>query len=181
MSKKFSSLLLALAVALLSAACAESDASIVNKVRTKITSDRDLGASHIEVASAGHVVTLTGTVESEASRAKALKLARETEGVRDVTDQLTVVAGAVAVVSTTPEAETASSTTPAANDAIVNAVKARLAADKKIAADQIQVEAQGDIVILTGTVHSAEEKHQALKVALETAGVQRVEDRLTIS
>jgi osmotically-inducible protein OsmY len=36
------------------------------------------------------VVTLSGTVDSEAERARALQLARETEGVASVTDRLQV-------------------------------------------------------------------------------------------
>ena len=47
-------------------------------------------ASAINIDSANGVVTLKGTVGSEAERARAVQLARETAGVTAVKDQLVV-------------------------------------------------------------------------------------------
>jgi osmotically-inducible protein OsmY len=47
-------------------------------------------ASAINIDSANGVVTLTGTVGSEAERTRAVQLARETAGVKSVNDRLVV-------------------------------------------------------------------------------------------
>ena len=182
MLRRFSGGLLALAV-MLAFACAESDASISNKIRVKLDADRDLNASQIQVASTDKVVTLSGSVGSEAAHQRVLKLARETEGVKSVKDELAVSQANAAPAGENPGAAAAAPAGPSAASTapIAAAVKARLAADQKVGSDPIQVEAEGDTVILTGTVKSTEEKMQAVRVAQETQGVQRVEDRLTVS
>jgi len=182
MLRRFSGGLLALAV-MLAFACAESDASISNKIRVKLDADRDLNASQIQVASTDKVVTLSGSVGSEAAHQRVLKLARETEGVKSVKDELAVSQANAAPAGENPGAAAAAPAGPSAASTapIAAAVKARLAADQKVGSDPIQVEAEGDTVILTGTVKSTEEKIQAVRVAQETQGVQRVEDRLTVS
>ncbi|MBI3050425.1 MAG: BON domain-containing protein [Acidobacteria bacterium] len=47
-------------------------------------------ARNIDVDTSDGVVTLRGSVESAAERERAVQLARETDGVTSVTDQLTV-------------------------------------------------------------------------------------------
>jgi hyperosmotically inducible protein len=198
MRRRFAGGLLALAVTL-AFACTESDASISNKIRVKLDADRDINARQIQVTSNERVVTVSGSVPSEAAHQRVLKYARETEGVKDVKDELSVAVASAPTGSqgenpaaAVPGTETGSpgSAAPAAAEAapgagpaapIAQAVKARLAADQKVGGDTIQVEAQGDTVILTGTVKSAEEKQQAVRVAQETQGVTKVEDRLTVS
>jgi osmotically-inducible protein OsmY len=48
------------------------------------------GPCDIHVATSNAVVTLSGKVASAAERDRALQLARETDGVKSVTDQLQV-------------------------------------------------------------------------------------------
>jgi len=52
--------------------------------------DDTVKALSIDVDTNGSVVTLTGAVHSETERAKAVQLARETEGVTTVNDRLVV-------------------------------------------------------------------------------------------
>ena len=52
-----------------------------------------LDDSHIDVAVANNHVTLNGTVKSAAARAKAVEIAKGTDGVKSVKDNLTVAAG----------------------------------------------------------------------------------------
>jgi osmotically-inducible protein OsmY len=52
--------------------------------------DDTIQASRIDVDSAAGVVRLHGTVDSESQRARALQLARETDGVVSVVDELTI-------------------------------------------------------------------------------------------
>jgi hyperosmotically inducible periplasmic protein len=69
------------------------DPLVTAKIKTKIIKDDLLDKSEINVNSDNDgAVTLKGTVPSEAAKARALELARTTEGVRKVVDQLTVKA-----------------------------------------------------------------------------------------
>ena len=64
--------------------------SLTAKIKSKMALDDTVRAAAIDVDTAGGVVTLSGTVRSEAERAKAVQLARETEGVTSVTDRLII-------------------------------------------------------------------------------------------
>ena len=87
--------------------CAESDAGIANKIKVKIDADRDLTGSQVQVTSSERIVTLSGTTPGPLAHEKILKYARETEGVRDVQDRITVVK-ATAPQAVTPEGAPAS-------------------------------------------------------------------------
>jgi hypothetical protein len=64
--------------------------ALQGKIKSKMALDDLVKAANINVDSSNGVVTLTGTVNSEAERTRALQLARETEGVKSVTDRLVV-------------------------------------------------------------------------------------------
>jgi hyperosmotically inducible protein len=67
-----------------------SSAALTAKIKSKMALDDTIQASRIDVDTAEGVVTLHGTVDSEAQRERALQLARETDGVKSVVDKLTV-------------------------------------------------------------------------------------------
>lgn len=67
-----------------------TDADITAQVKAKLLADRDVAGLRIDVDTRGYVVTLNGSVRSEAEKSRALQLAREVEGVLRVTDNLTV-------------------------------------------------------------------------------------------
>ncbi len=66
------------------------DAAITASVKASIVREPGLSATAIEVSTSKGVVTLKGNVDDEMSRKNAIQLATGTEGVRGVTDQLTV-------------------------------------------------------------------------------------------
>jgi len=70
------------------AQAALADGSITAKIKAKMTLDDTVQASNIHVDYNAGVVTLTGTVSSNAERKRAVDLARETRGVKSVRDQL---------------------------------------------------------------------------------------------
>jgi hypothetical protein len=78
------------AFAFVTGACAETDAGLTSKVKARFAADDVVRASDINVTTEDHVVTLTGQVESATAKAQAVRLTRETEGVRDVVDGLVV-------------------------------------------------------------------------------------------
>jgi hyperosmotically inducible periplasmic protein len=67
-----------------------SEGSLTGKIKAKMALDDTVKALTIDVDTKGSVVTLSGTVHSEAEHAKALQLARETSGVTSVVDRLVV-------------------------------------------------------------------------------------------
>jgi hypothetical protein len=71
-------------------ACGQTDAGITTNVKTKLAADDTVKAYQVDVDTQNHVVTLSGAVENAAAKERALMLARETDGVRDVIDQITV-------------------------------------------------------------------------------------------
>ncbi|HXR08704.1 MAG TPA: BON domain-containing protein [Candidatus Acidoferrum sp.] len=69
---------------------AATDARIVTAIKAKYTADPDLSVWKISVASDQGHVALSGTVSAEENIGKAVALALEADGVRDVTSTLTV-------------------------------------------------------------------------------------------
>lgn len=66
------------------------EGALTAKIKSKMALDDTVKALSIDVDTAGTVVTLSGTVNSEAERTRALQLARETAGVTSVVDRLSV-------------------------------------------------------------------------------------------
>ena len=69
---------------------AMSDASLTTKIKAKMALDDSIKALDVNVDTDGTIVTLRGTVGSEAQRERAVRLARETEGVTQVVDRLQI-------------------------------------------------------------------------------------------
>jgi len=67
-----------------------NEGTLTAKIKSKMALDDLVRARSIDVTTTGQVVTLTGTVGSQAERNRALQLARETAGVTQVVDRLTV-------------------------------------------------------------------------------------------
>jgi len=67
-----------------------SDAYILSRVKSRFVGVDVLKGSDINVDCDKKVVTLKGTVPSEAARARAIDLAKHTEGVHEVVDHLTI-------------------------------------------------------------------------------------------
>jgi len=70
-----------------------SDGSLTTKIKAKMALDDTVKALNLDVDTANGVVTLSGKVRSKAERDRALALARETDGVRQVIDRTTLEAG----------------------------------------------------------------------------------------
>jgi osmotically-inducible protein OsmY len=66
------------------------DGWITTKIQAKYFLDRDIKGREIDVDTRAGVVTLTGRVDSEAARQEAETVARQTRGVREVNNRLTL-------------------------------------------------------------------------------------------
>jgi osmotically-inducible protein OsmY len=69
---------------------AVGEGTLTAKIKSKMALDDMVKARTINVDTAGSVVTLTGTVESNEERERAVRLARETAGITRVVDKLEV-------------------------------------------------------------------------------------------
>ena len=78
--------------ALASQARAVKDGWLVLKVHSEMVDEDLLSGSNIDVDAKDGVVTLRGTVPTEAGRARALEVARKNDGVKSVVDRLTIAA-----------------------------------------------------------------------------------------
>ena len=65
-----------------------AEAGVTGKIKAKMALDETVKALNIDVTTVGSTVTLSGRVGSAAERERALALARETEGVTLVVDNL---------------------------------------------------------------------------------------------
>jgi osmotically-inducible protein OsmY len=63
-------------------------AALTAKIKSKMALDDSVKARNINVDTNGTVVTLTGTVQSDQERERAVRLAKETAGVTQVVDRL---------------------------------------------------------------------------------------------
>ena len=62
--------------------------------------------------------------------------------------------------------------------ALTSKIKAKMALDDLVKASDINVDTDGSVVTLTGTVASKDEQRRAVRIATETAGVTKVVNHL---
>jgi hyperosmotically inducible periplasmic protein len=66
-----------------------SDSALTAKIKAKMALDDSVKALNLHVETTDRVTTVSGTVRSEKERERALQLARETDGVKQVIDRTT--------------------------------------------------------------------------------------------
>jgi len=177
MRTRESSWLTVIAAGVLLSACARSDVGITATVKAKMAADPAVQAGEIEVMTANGVVTLTGNIDSEEAKQRALALAKETKGVVEVTDMI-----AVRRPAGDGDAPDPGRTVGVAIDdaGITMRVKERLLGDPVVKGLQIDVDTREGVVYLTGSVGTEHEKEQAIKLARETEGVKDVQPNLKV-
>jgi hyperosmotically inducible protein len=66
------------------------DAWITTKVKSKLAADPQVSATNVSVSTSEGEVALTGRVKTDTARREAIKLAKDTEGVKKVRDLIEV-------------------------------------------------------------------------------------------
>jgi hyperosmotically inducible protein len=159
-------------------ACAETDAGVTTAVKTRLAGDDTVKAYQIDVDTRDKVVTLSGSVNTVAEKTQAVAVARGTDGVANVVDNITVkgtAEGAMPRPADMPVADTVR------DAAVTTAVKTKLLADPKISGLKIDVDTKDGMVTLTGTVRSQAEKDEAVRLARQTENVRSVTDQITVA
>ena len=158
------------------------DPWLTAKVQSKYFLDDDVKGHEIDVDTNAGVVTLTGNVETQAQRRQAVALARNTEGVREVVDQLKVVP------DTDPEKRPTESVTRATRDVDVDRpdewitlkIQSKYFLDPDVKGHEINVDTAKGVVTLKGHVATDALKREAEQIARDTEGVTRVVNQLTV-
>lgn len=165
-------------VAALAIGCSQPDPVITAQVKASMAVDSTVKASHIEVSTQDKVVTLTGNIDSQAEKDRALEIARSAGGVKDVVDMLAVRTSAETGAAPDPDRTVGQHI----DDAVITAaVKTRLLDDPQVKGLRIDVDTRQGVVFLTGTVGSQEEVDRAVEVARTTEHVRDVKPNLTIN
>jgi osmotically-inducible protein OsmY len=141
-----------------------ADPWVTTKVKTKILADDLLDKSEIDVDTAHDgVVTLTGHVPSAAAETRALELARNTEGARQVVDKLDV------------------RPVKLSDGEVTAKVKSRLEHEDMLDKATINIETEDSgVVTLKGAVPSAAAETRALELTRTTEGVRKVVDKIDV-
>ena len=83
---------------------APSDDTIAAGVRAGLAADATISASQVEVITKDRIVTLNGSVGTQAIKEQAVRIARQTAGVSDVVDNLQVQAATAPAAGAEPGA-----------------------------------------------------------------------------
>jgi hyperosmotically inducible protein len=141
-----------------------TDSAITAAVKSKLAVDDEGGA--IDVDTHGGVVTLTGVVGTQAEKEQAELIARNTEGVTRVVNNITV------------EADAGEGLRLSADDlTILSKIKTRYVAEGVIGA---RVEVKDGVVTLRGRVENAQIRARAENIARATRGVKSVNNLMKI-
>jgi len=169
-----------------------ADAWMTTQIQAKYFADHDIKARYIDVSTHDRLVKLEGYVQNEQVRERAVQMARSTNGVREVQDHLLIGQVPQNAARSEPPASGAVATSGAANapdtaaarvddGRITTMIQAKYFVDPTVKGRQIDVDTRGGVVTLRGNVSSDSERMQALRLARETDGVQRVEDMLAVN
>jgi osmotically-inducible protein OsmY len=147
------------------------DAILTAKVKTALALSKSGSAFAVDVDSEDESVTLTGVLPSSEAKAAIVEIARDTEGVVEVVDRLTVdpSAGREELQRRLAELE------------IETAVYERLLRADAIDARSIRVSVEGRVVRLSGSVPDSFQRERAGELVGSIAGVESVRNHLEIS
>ncbi len=157
--------------------CATTDTGITTAVKSKFIADETVKSAQIEVATKNGVVTLTGNVDSENSKSRAIQLAKATTGVVSVVDMISAREAAGGGDAPDPSRTVGEVITDAG---ITMSVKSQLLDDPLVKGLKIDVDTRDAIVFLTGSVGTDAERSKAIQLAKDTKGVRDVKANLTL-
>jgi osmotically-inducible protein OsmY len=170
-----------------------TNSDLKEHIQRNINSDAQLRDANLSITADAdrNTATLSGTVESEALRTRAVQMAKSAHPGLNIDDRIEVRPREIARSEYTPEQARQEVERAKANketvggsidDAWIHAkVVAKLIADLKTSERKINVDVDKNVVTLRGTVDSAQHKQEAERIARETDGVKQVNNQLRIS
>lgn len=168
---------------------AVSDSWITLKIHSQFIPEDALSDSDIDVDTKSGVVTLNGTVASEAGRAKAIAIAKATDGVNAVTDSLKVApAGALSASAKAAGEKAGDKTREAAGTSgkavtdgwIKSKIASQFVTEDLLDKSDIDIDISKGAVELNGAVRTMEAKNKATAIVKATDGVKSVQNNLKV-
>jgi hyperosmotically inducible protein len=187
---------------------AAGDAWITSKIQSRYFADNDVKGRNIDVDTSNGVVTLKGTVNSHSEHSEAVAIARNTDGVREVRDQLQMtpdnrdVRGTVGREANKVGREAGRLGEKASNEAskagaqasqeasqagqkiedgwITAKIQSKYFVHSDIKSRKIDVDTRNGVVTLNGAVGTPAAREMAMNLARETDGVAKVVNNLKI-
>ena len=159
------------------------DAWITGKIETLYELNGHLNAFNINADVNSGIVVLTGMVDTDIDRDLAGELAKATDGVVEVRNEIRIEPVTVqqAADREARQHEGDRSFFTWVDDATTTAaVKTRLVGNDNTKGLQIDVDTRGDVVTLSGRVASAQEKQLAEEIARNTGDVRDVRNELVV-
>ena len=159
-----------------------SDGWITMKIHSLYINEDALDRSDIDVDTRDGVVTLSGTVTSEAGRKRAVDVARMADGVKSVNDTaLRVVTQPSGTSGTTKAAESGRRAGRAVNDGwIKSKIYAQFLTEDFLTDSDVDVDVANGTVTLSGTVRTQPGRERAEAVAKATEGVKGVKNAIKV-
>lgn len=146
------------------------DSGTTSRVKAQLAADPNVRMFKIDPDTVDGVVYLHGEVPDEKMKKEAEEIASNTRGVRRVVNQLQVK----------KEGETRDVGGPDWDSWITAKVKSRLSVDPEVRAMNIDVDTQDGVVYLTGVVAEEIDRDEAVKLAREVDGVDKVVNNLKL-
>ena len=177
------------------------DSWITLKIHSQFVPEDTLENSDIDVDTKKGVVMLNGTVASEAGRARAVAIAKATDGVNSVTDNLRIAAGTdMTTAARDAGAKAADKTKEVARDTRTDAakeatgttgkamtdgwIKSKIAAqfvtEDSLDKSDIDIDISKGAVTLNGAVRTMAAKDRATAIVKATDGVKGVRNNLKV-
>ena len=162
-----------------------SDSWITLKIHSQFIPEDALSDSDIDVDTKSGVVTLNGTVASEAGRTKAIAIAKATDGVNAVTDNLKVTPAASARAAGEKAGEKTREVAGTSGKAVTDGwLKSKIASqfvtEDLLDKSDIDIDVSKGAVALNGAVRTMEAKNKATAIVKGTDGVKSVQNTLKI-
>lgn len=152
-----------------------SDTTTTATIKSKLLWNNSTEGLDIHVDTENGVVTLTGETDSSASKELAERLAEDTDGVREVKNELTVIGEDPSEAESTV-AETADDAGNVLSDAwITSKVKSSFLFSRSLSGLDISVDTDNGRVTLEGAVDTNAEKDLAEQTAKNIRGVREVD------
>ena len=151
-----------------------TDSWITMKVHSQFIPEDALEGSDIDVDTSAGVVALKGTVPTEAAKTRAVAIAKATDGVKSVTDQLRIVKPAAT--------GTAGTAGKAVTDGwIKSKIYSQYLTEDALDDSDLDIDVSQGAVVLNGAVKTEAAKTRAESIAKATDGVKSVKNNLKIN
>lgn len=147
------------------------DADTSRKVKTALGLSKRLAGFVINVDTSDAIVTLTGPVPSEDVKSLAGEIARDTAGVKEVKNEITV----------DPAAQPSSESVHVEDLEIRVAILEALAHSRELGGENIEVKVENRSVTLSGSVETPTQRNGVEQIARAVDGVAGVTNNLAVT